>query len=178
VSTAGVRAIFTKPPTPQAPGWPCELCLIGLRIQYYPTWTVVNPGKISQGSTGIVISRRFWIQTHSGKRSLTVFLPSSPYSWSADPEICLPIGAISGDFQLRFKSERVLQKRVESKHSFKERDHLIVRIFGRSIGGKGPVDDHEPMGFPLVYFELKVLAGCIELLCIVIYAIDRAWLVA
>lgn len=83
-------------------------------------------------------------------------------------------------FYAGFEPERKLKKKksVESKHSLKERDHLIVRIVCGRIGGEGPVCDHETMGFPLVDFELKVLAGCIELLCIVVYAIDRAWLVA
>ena len=59
-----------------------------------------------------------------------------------------------------------------------ETDHLGVRIFGNGILDKGAVCNHEPMGFSLVYLELEVLVRGIEFLCIVVYSIDRACLVA
>ena len=58
-----------------------------------------NPGTDSQDRKGRKLLQVLDPNTTQEKVNNGVST-TSPYSWSADQEICLPIGAISGDFQL------------------------------------------------------------------------------
>jgi len=70
------------------------------------------------------------------------------------------------------------QKKLDIvQHPPEETDHPGVRIFGSRIPGQGTIDNHEPVGFPLVYLELEVLVRGVEFLREVINSIDRARLV-